>query len=116
LLDEKTPPVTELDRLSAIIAHVNEISNTHFTEEDKVKISRIANTINSNKDFQESLKTNTKSNLKLLFKRLFNTNLADMYESDFNFYKKIEENIELKELLKEHLFEEVFRHGRESNP
>jgi len=61
----------------------------------------------------ESMKTNTKSNLKLLFKKLFDETMADMYESDFNFYKKIEENTSIKELIKDNLFEDVFKRGRE---
>jgi len=59
------------------------------------------------------MKTNTKSNLKLLFKKLFDETMADMYESDFNFCKKIEENTSIKELIKDNLFEDVFKRGRE---
>jgi len=114
--DEKKPPVSEFDRLSAIIAKINEIGGTHFTENDKVKFTRLADTISSNEDFQESIKTNTKSNLKLLFKKLFDQAIGDMYENDFNFYKKIEENPNVKDLIKDNLFEDVFRRGKEINP
>jgi hypothetical protein len=65
---------------------------------------------------QESIKTNTKSNLKLLFKKLFDQAIGDMYENDFNFYKKIEENPSVKDLIKDNLFEDVFRRGKEINP
>jgi len=114
--DEKKPPVSEFDRLSAIIAKINEIGGTHFTENDKVKFTRLADTISSNEDFQGSIKTNTKSNLKLLFKKLFDQAIGDMYENDFNFYKKIEENPSVKDLIKDNLFEDVFRRGKEINP
>lgn len=56
-----------------------------------------------------------KSNLKLLFKKLFDKAMADMYESDLSFYKKIEENSSVKELIKDNLFEDVFRRGKEIN-
>ena len=56
-----------------------------------------------------------KSNLKLLFKRLFDAAIADMYENDLNFYKNIEENPSIKDLIKENLFEDVFKRGRELN-
>ncbi|MDP2754313.1 MAG: hypothetical protein Q8P40_07980 [Nitrospirota bacterium] len=56
-----------------------------------------------------------KSNLKLLFKKLFDKAMADMYENDLNFYKKIEGNPSVKELIKDHLFEDVFRRGKEIN-
>lgn len=69
----------------------------------------------SNENFQKSIKTNTKSNLKLLFKELFDHAMADMYENDLNFYKKIEENPSVKDLIKDNLFEDVFRRGKEMN-
>src|SRR4030066_934495 len=106
--DEKKPPVSEFDRLSAITAKLNRLGGDHFTENDKVKFTRLADTISSNEDFQESIKTNTKSNLKLLFKKLFDQAIGDMYENDFNFYKKIEENPSVKDLIKDNLFEDVF--------
>ncbi|ODS31323.1 MAG: DEAD/DEAH box helicase [Candidatus Scalindua rubra] len=110
--DEKQPPVSEFEKLSAIIAKVNEIGSTHFNEDDKVKFTRLADTIYDDEYFQESMKTNTKSNLKLLFKKLFDNVMADMYESDFNFYKKIEENQSVKDLIKDNLFEDVFKRAR----
>ena len=112
--DEKEPPVSEFDRLSAIIAKINEIGGTHFTEDDKVKFTMLADTISKDENFKESMKTNTKSNLKLLFKKLFDETMADMYESDFNFYKKIEKIPSVKDLIKDNLFEDVFKRGSEA--
>jgi hypothetical protein len=37
-----------------------------------------------------------------------------MYESDFNFYKKIEKIPSVKDLIKDNLFEDVFKRGREA--
>jgi len=62
------------------------------------------------------MKTNTKSNLKLLFKTLFDKALADMYESDFNFFKKVDTSPQIKDLIKDNLFEDVFRRGKELHP
>lgn len=111
----KQPPVSEYDRLSAIIAKINEIGGTQFAEDDKVKFVRLGDKIYDNDHFKESMKTNTKTNLKLLFKKLFDKAMADMYESDLSFYKKIEENSSVKELIKDNLFEDVFRRGKEIN-
>lgn len=111
---EKQLPVSEYDRLSAIIAKINEIGGTQFAEDDKVKFARLGDKIYHNDHFKESMKTNTKSNLKLLFKKLFDQAMADMYENDLNFYKKIEGNPSVKELIKDNLFEDVFKRGREA--
>lgn len=99
---------TEIEKLSVILSRINESSGTSFSEEDKVKIRKITNAVRDDENFQESRKNNTKTNLKLLFKDLFDKNLGDMYEKDFGFYRKIEDNPQLKELLKEELFEAVF--------
>ena len=107
--DEKRPPVSELNRLSAIIEKINENGETQFTEDDTVKFTKLAETISSNENFRESMKTNAKSNLRLLFIKLFDETMADMYENDLNFYKKIEENLRIKELIKDGLFEDMFR-------
>jgi type I restriction enzyme R subunit len=112
--DEKKPPPSEYDKLSAIIAKINEFGGTQFTEDDRVKFTKLADTIYDDEYFQESMKTNTKSNLKLLFRTLFDQAMADMYESDFNFYKKIEENPSVKDLIKDNLFEDVFKRGKEA--
>ena len=112
--DEKKPPVSEFDRLSAILAKCNENFGTHFMEDDKVKFARLGDKIYDNDHFKDSMKTNTKSNLKLLFKKLFDEAMADMYESDLNFFKKIDENPSIKELIKDNLFEDVFKRGKEA--
>lgn len=87
---------------------------TDFKEDDKVKFTRLADKIYDDTHFKESMKTNTKSNLKLLFKKLFDDVMADIYENDLNFYKKIEGNPSVKELIKDNLFEDVFNRKRES--
>ena len=110
---EKQPHVSEYDRLSAIIAKINEIGGTQFTVDDKVKFTRLADKIYDDNHFKESMKTNTKSNLKLLFRKLFDDVMADMYENDLNFYRKIEGNPSVKELIKDNLFEDVFKRGKE---
>jgi len=107
--DEKRPSVLELSRLSAIIEKINEGGGTQFTKDDTVKFTKLAETISSNENFRESMKTNAKSNLRLLFIKLFDETMADMYENDLNFYKKIEENLRIKELIKDGLFEDMFR-------
>lgn len=99
---------TEIEKLSLIIARINESSGTSFSKEDEVKIRKITNAVKNSEGFRESRKNNTKSNLRLLFKELFDEKLGDMYEKDFQFYRKIEDNPHLKELLKEELFDTLF--------
>jgi len=98
----------EKDRLSAIINNINEAHNAHFTDDDKVKIKQIGNSIKNDQNFKASKETNSKSNLKLLFETLFDQKFGDMYEDDFKFYEKIGKSPNVKKSLKEMLFEAVF--------
>lgn len=92
----------------------NYLAEKEIKADDKVKFTRLADKIYDDNHFRESIKTNTKSNLKLLFKKLFDEAMADMYESDLNFFKKIDENPSIKELIKDNLFEDVFKRGKEA--
>lgn len=97
----------EKDKLSKIIGHLNEIFGTEFSDGDKLKIEKIAQTIKGNKDFQVTKVNNTKDALKVVFKELFRETLADMYESDFKFYEKVEKDPKIKDYLEDELFEKV---------
>lgn len=112
---EKSSKLKEALETGKNIAKINESGGTQFTKDDEVKLRRLGNTIFNNENFRESIKTNTESNLKLLFRKLFDDVMADMYENDLNFYKKIEGNPSVRELIKENLFEDVFKRGRELN-
>lgn len=98
----------ERDRLSEIIKKVNEVGGAdELTEEDKVKVGQIAQTISENKKFQKSKEVNSRKDMRLLFAKLFEKTYSDMYDSDLDFYEKLEKNDEVREVLKEQLFDLV---------
>jgi type I restriction enzyme R subunit len=91
---------------------VNDINKEHGgdllnTDGDKRKVKELMESIGDNDDFQASKEVNDKSDVRVLFDNLFGDRLADMYEEDFEFYKKINENPEIKKALKEKLFDVV---------
>ena len=101
---------TEKDRLSRIIENINEIFGKIFTGDEKEKIIEISRNIKSDKDYAASVKAgNPRDALRLLFGEIFEKQFVKMYERDFNFFKKVEENPRVKNALKEGLFETIYQ-------
>lgn len=101
---------TEKDRLSRIIENINEVFGKIFTGDEREKIIEISRNIKSDKDYSASVKAgNPRDALRLLFGEIFDKQFVKMYERDFNFFKKVEENPKVKKALKEGLFEAIYQ-------
>ncbi|MDO8664016.1 MAG: DEAD/DEAH box helicase family protein [Candidatus Liptonbacteria bacterium] len=98
----------EKEFLSLIIEEVNERFGTDFTEGDKVFFAELETRLSGNETLSQSAKTNTKEALKLVFAHIFEDQLHTMVESNFDIYKKIVENAEFGQFIKEKMFEEVY--------
>ena len=98
----------EKERLSLIIEEVNERFGTDFDEGDKVFFAELEARLVANETLLESLKTNTRDALKLVYNHIFEDQLHDMVEANFEIYKKIIENIEFGKFVKDKMFDEVY--------
>ncbi|MBU4099633.1 DEAD/DEAH box helicase family protein, partial [Patescibacteria group bacterium] len=91
----------EKEFLSLIIEEVNERFGTDFTDGDKVFFAELETRLTGNQTLNQSAKTNTKDALKLVFAHIFEDQLHTMVESNFDIYKKIVENAEFGQFVKE---------------
>jgi type I restriction enzyme R subunit len=98
----------EREFLSRIIEEVNQRFGTDFTEGDKVFFAELETRLAGNETLSQSAKTNTKEALRLVFGHIFETQLHTMVESNFDIYKKIVENAEFGQFIKEKMFDEVY--------
>jgi len=98
----------EKEFLSRIISEVNDRFGTDFTEGDKVFFAELETRLAANETLNQSAKTNTKDALKLVFAHIFQDQLHGMVESNFDIYKKIVEDAEFGQFVKEKMFEEVY--------
>ena len=98
----------EKEFLSLIIEEVNERFGTDFTDGDKVFFAELETRLTGNQTLNQSAKTNTKDALKMVFGHIFEDQLHTMVESNFDIYKKIVENAEFGQFVKEKMFEEVY--------
>jgi len=99
----------EKEFLSRIIEEVNERFGTDFTDGDKVFFAELETRLTANETLNVSAKNNPKNELKLVFNHIFEDQLHNMVESNFDIYKKIVENTEFGKFIKDKMFEDVYR-------
>ena len=100
----------ERDKLSNILNKINEVFGKIFTADEKEKIIEISRNIKKDQGYVASVRAgNPRDALKLLFSDIFEKQFVKMYERDFNFFKKVEENPRVKTALKDSLFEAIYQ-------
>lgn len=99
--DEKTP-------LSEIIDELNETFKTDFTEDDKVNFEQLFTKVLNNEELGEKVEHNSRENVEAIFDQYFDDAMNDLLDSHFNFYKKINDDENLKKQIKELLLKRVY--------
>ena len=62
----------------------------------------------SDDDLMNKVKNNPKENVAAIFDKIFNDQLAIIYDNNLNFYNKLTHNEQLKEQLKHDLLDYVY--------
>ena len=90
----------EVDLLSEIINQVNTTYGVNLTEEDKLDLSRLSKKLIVDPEVSKFMKgDNTEENKKNFFKQQFNDVMVDYVNDRFEFYKKMDENQEMKNMI-----------------
>ena len=98
-------PEPELDLLSEIITQVNSLHGGNLTEEDRLDISRINKRLNDDTEVAKYMNdNNSEENKRNFFAKQFNDMLLGYVNERFDFYKKIEENQSIKDLICQMLY------------
>ncbi|MFB6181853.1 MAG: type I restriction endonuclease subunit R, partial [Candidatus Magasanikbacteria bacterium] len=100
----------ETDPLSEIIRDINEVFGGEVFEDEehaKEKMESMADKLKDNEDLMETIESNPKEDSKLKFEDKFADMMSDMYEKDFGFYQKLEENKTVKDKIKSWLFNQL---------
>ncbi|AMK15496.1 hypothetical protein [Methanobrevibacter olleyae] len=98
----------EKTKLSEIIKALNEAFNTEFDDDDKVFLKRVKDNMMSNEELAKKIHNNSKENVAAIFDRYFDKELNKHIQSNFDFFKKINDNDLLKEDLKNKLLDVVY--------
>ncbi len=97
-----------IEPLSIIIKDINERYATDFNESDKVVANVLLLRVSQDKDFEAEVKNNPKENVWWAFERKFNTELQDLIEEHFDFYKKVNNDQEIKDALMKKMFNNLY--------
>lgn len=95
--------------LSEIITEINQRFGTNFAEADRVLFAELKTRLAGNESLQASAKTNTKENVQLLHDALFDAVIQSMIDSNFEMFKRINDNEEFGQLVRKKMFERVYR-------
>lgn len=113
---EKNPAGEHLEfiePLSQIIKDLNERFATEFSEEDKVVADNLLSRVGKDAEFEAEVKTNPKENVFWAFQKKFDRELQEMIEQHFDFYKKVNDNKQIKDYLLIHMFETLYDRMRQ---
>ena len=113
-LEYKTPKEEE-EPLSRIIEEMNDRYGTEFNEADKVILLRLKNSLENNEDLRTSAKINSEENFRLSFRHMFDELLLTFISDHFAFYKKINDNKNLKKDLVDNIFTMVYKSLKEGD-
>ena len=102
-------PKKDKEALSKIIEDVNSRFATEFSEADKVKAQELQARIASDPSLQASVNVNTKQKVRLTFDHLFENKFQEILGESFDFYKKVNDNKDIKEQLMTLMFEMIYK-------
>lgn len=97
-----------IEPLSAIIKAINEKYATDFNEADKIVADNLLTRLTKDKEFEIEVRNNPKQNVRWAFERKFGEELQGLIEEQFDFYKKLNNNPEIKDAMMAQMFNAVY--------
>ena len=94
--------------LSEIIADINRRFGTEFSEGDRVFFAELKTRLTANESLQASAKVNTRENVQLLHDALFDAVLQTMIDSNFDMFKRINDNEDFGRFIRKKIFAQVY--------
>jgi type I restriction enzyme R subunit len=98
-------PEEELEPLSAILKLLNERFGTDFKEEDTQFIETLEGKLDADAGMAASFAVNTRENARLTFDHKVRDHVQDMIDTNFKFFKQINDKPEFADFLNDLLFD-----------
>ncbi|MCX6807345.1 MAG: DEAD/DEAH box helicase family protein [Patescibacteria group bacterium] len=96
--------------LSEIIKEVNERFGTDFSPEDRVILNNLSERLMNHSALSGAINNNnSKDAVKVKFDEVFSQELISMFKSNFDLYKKLDSNSDLKEYVNNRMFEFILK-------
>jgi type I restriction enzyme R subunit len=107
---EKWPE--ELETLSRIIEELNERFGLNLGQEHRVTLGQMMEKLDGDAALDAAARVNTRENVRLTFDHKVNSVIQEIVESNFDLYKRITDDREFGEALKNFLFDQYLRGHR----
>ena len=98
------PPPEPVEALSAILKELNERFGTDFSEDDKVFIKHLEEKLAGDPALEVSVKVNPPENARLTFDHVAGDKIQEMIDTNFKFYKQINDDKEFEKYFLDWLF------------
>ena len=105
----------EYDFLSEIINQVNNTYGVNLTEEDRLDLSRLSKRLIEDPEVEKYMNgNNTEDNKRNFFKQQFEGMMIDYINERFDFYKKMDDNPSMKNLIFQMMYKD-FQNKKQEN-
>jgi type I restriction enzyme R subunit len=105
----------EYDFLSEIINQINNVYGVNLTDEDKIDLSRLKRRLMDNPEIEKYMTgENTDDNKQNYFKEQFEGLMVDYVNERFEFYKKMEDNPSMKNMIFQKMYSDYQKSQRPS--
>jgi type I restriction enzyme R subunit len=98
----------EKETLSKIIEELNTMFSTDFTKEDEVVIRQLETQLSADGVLAQQMRSGSKDAARLSFEQVAHDMLFELIDSNFRFYKKVQDDENVSQALFDRLFERYF--------
>lgn len=102
-------PPDHVEPLSQIIKELNERFGTNFSEDDKVFLEHLEGKLATDEALDAAVKVNTPENARLTFDHVANDKIQELIDTNFKFFKQINDDTEFGTFLLDWLFDRYQR-------
>jgi type I restriction enzyme R subunit len=99
----------EKEALSKIIEELNTMFSTDFTKEDVVVIRQLESQLSADKVLAQQIRSGSRDAARLSFEQVAHDMLFGLMDSNFRFYKKVQDDENVSKALFDQLFERYVR-------
>ena len=103
----------EKEPLSKIIEELNQMFGTDFTKEDEVVIRQLETQLSADGVLAQQMQSGSRDAARLSFEQVAHDMLYELIDSNFRFYKKVQDDENVSQALFDRLFDRYF-HAREA--
>jgi len=101
-----------LEPLSKIIEELNNLFGTKFSDEDRVVIEHLEQKLGADPQLEQQLSAGSKQAVRMSFEEVAQDMLHEMIDSNFKFYKKVQDDEQISKELFDRLFDRYYRNRK----